>query len=462
MAHNGYIPDPSNNPYIDTGASANANPYSASGQQTTTQNPATQADSSRQPVPSPPQQNPYIPENHLAGTVSKGSTTVQPALKRARTGASHSASTQTPRYAASPMPRNNTEEPQYRENDNYRPAPRPHKPAKHWFLSIFLWLFMLGVLGLMAIRMLPLDYSTMHYVPELASFVPLALIPTVLCLVLALLWRRRLLVLVCLAALMVNGYWHAGYFFGTNKVSNAASTAVMTNADTSDAYARIMTVNTLNGYASSADIVRICREQNVEVLCLQEMTDSMVEDLKKAGIDEVLPYSVISEAASTISNGGRNAIYTAAPISNVSRNLLPIDTSSMPAVDIQVGDQTVRIVCVHPNSPVRGAEDLWDEGLSVIGSLSEYNHSYLIMGDFNSTWDHVRFRELLGSSFVDASEQSGEGFHMTYPSSSLIPSLIEIDHIVYSRNSDIVVSSLETVSIGGTDHKALLGTLEVL
>lgn len=62
---------------------------------------------------------------------------------------------------------------------------------------------------------------------------------------------------------------------------------------------------------------------------------------------------------------------------------------------------------------------------------------------------------------------------MTYPSDGAsisvgeheitfpCPSLIEIDHIVYSKNSGIVISSLETVSIGGTDHKGLLATLEV-
>ena len=147
-------------------------------------------------------------------------------------------------------------------------------------------------------------------------------------------------------------------------------------------------------------------------------------------------------------------------MSNVSYNLLPIETSSMPAVDIQIGGTTVRVVSVHPNSPTRGAQDLWNEGLSVIGTLSNYDHAYLVMGDFNSTWDHARFRELLGSTFVDASEQAGEGFHMTYPANSAIPSIIEIDHIVYSKNSGITVSSLQTVEIAGTDHQALLATLE--
>ena len=109
---------------------------------------------------------------------------------------------------------------------------------------------------------------------------------------------------------------------------------------------------------------------------------------------------------------------------------------------------------------MRGAQGLWDEGLSVIGSLSDYGHAYLIMGDFNSTWDHASFRSLLGTTFEDAGEASGEGVHMTYPANGIVPPLVEIDHIVYSSGSGIVVSSLETARVAGTDHLALIGTLE--
>ena len=319
---------------------------------------------------------------------------------------------------------------------------------------------MLGICALMALRVLPTSLANGRIVPEVVSFVPLALIPTIICLAIALLSRRRLLLVVCVLALSINGWWHAGYFAGRARVSPAAEYAVSSSATTDDSYARVMTVNTLNGAASAKQIVEVCRAEHVEVLCLQELTDGMVADLTAAGIDEVLPYHVVSEGASAISNGGRNGIWTAAPQSNVSRNLLPIETSSMPAADIVIGSTTVRIVSVHPNSPVRGAEDLWDKGLSIIGSLSDYGHAYLILGDFNSTWDHARFRTLLGTRFADASQASGEGFHMTYPSNKIVPSLIEIDHIVYARDSGITVSSLKTVEIAGTDHKALIGTLE--
>jgi endonuclease/exonuclease/phosphatase (EEP) superfamily protein YafD len=340
-----------------------------------------------------------------------------------------------------------------------KPRRRP-KRARHGFLSFILWLVMLACLGLMAIRCLPASYSDGRAVPELVSFVPALFVPVLACLVLAALWRRRVLLVVSAAALATIAAWHIGYFVPTSRVSSSAITSVQASASTSDNAARIMTLNTYNGNASAAEIVALVKSYNVEVLCLEELTDAEVQALSTAGLDTVLPYHVISDAASEINNGGRNGIWTAAPMSNVSTNLLPINTSSMPAADIVVGETTVRIVAVHPNSPVRGAQSEWSQGLSVIQSLSGYNHAYLLCGDFNSTWDHARFRELLGDTFVDAGEQSGQGFHMTYPSSGKVPSLIEIDHFVYSKSSGIVVSNLEAVAVSGADHRALIGILE--
>ncbi len=431
-------------------ARANAGAY-ANGR-AASQEPPTTSGPSRTPVPSPPQQNPYLPSKSKAPVLkrrrAKGRVAT-PAQRAASWGAADAAGEDgnAARGRGPVQPRT----PKQR---------RPRKPATHGCTASLLWLIMTAVVALMAIRLLPASAASGRAVPELASFVPLALIPTIACLALSLVWRRRLLAIVCILALAVNGYWHAGYFTGGARISTDAAQSVITSSSTSDNAARVMTLNTMNGSASARQIVDVVREQHVEVLCLQELTDGMVSDLEAAGIDELLPYHVVSEGATAISNGGRNGIWTATPQANVSRNLLPIQTSSMPAASVTIGSTTARIVSVHPNSPVRGAQDLWDEGLSVIGSLSDYNHAYLIMGDFNSTWDHARFRELLGSTFADAGEASGQGFHMTYPSNSLIPSLIEIDHIVYSKDSGIVVSSLETVTISGTDHQALLGTLE--
>lgn len=364
-----------------------------------------------------------------------------------------------PRVAAAPVPATGGSS---RPGSPSLPArePRRRRGGRHGCLSALLWLIMLAVLALMALRCLPAELANGRLVPEVVSLVPWLFAPILLCLVLALLWRRWVLLAVTASALAVMLWWHAGYLLPREGVSDAAVATAQASADASDGVARVMTLNTAHGAASAEEVVALVREKNVEVLCLQELTDDFLGELAAAGLYDLLPYYVISDEASAISNGGRNGIWTLAPMGNVSGNLLPIETSSMPAGTVEIGGLTVRVVSVHPNSPVRGAQDLWDEGLGVIGSLADYDHTYLVMGDFNSTWDHARFRELLGADFVDAGAEAGEGFHMTFPSGAL-PSVVEIDHIVYARESGITVSELETAEVSGTDHRALLGVLEV-
>lgn len=54
---------------------------------------------------------------------------------------------------------------------------------------------------------------------------------------------------------------------------------------------------------------------------------------------------------------------------------------------------------------------------------------------------------------------------MTYPANKRlfgwipVPAAVEIDHIVHDRS--VVVGDLDAVTVSGSDHKALLGTLEV-
>lgn len=339
-------------------------------------------------------------------------------------------------------------------------AQRDHgrRRARHGFLSFFLWLFSLAVAGLMYLRMLPIEDSTGRAVPELVSFLPAAVIPMVVVLALALWWHRRVLAVVSAAMVATLVVWHAGYFLPAGQLSQVASTATASST-TDDSYARIMTLNTGNGQASATEIVAAVASQNVEVLALQEVTYDFLDQLQAAGIFDYLPHYVYGSARST-DNGGINVLFFKSGASNASSDLVPTENSAMAAGTVVIGGTNVRFVSVHPNSPVRGAQGLWDSGLTSIAGLSEYDHTYVLMGDFNATWDHQAFRALLGTSFVDAGEQAGEGFHMTYPANSKVPPLIEIDHVVYTAGSGVYVGNLQTLEISGTDHQALLGTLE--
>lgn len=328
-------------------------------------------------------------------------------------------------------------------------------------LSVVLWAVTACVVVIMAARFAPSALSNGRLVPEAAAFVPWLAVPSAIMLVIAALTRRKTLIAVTVLCLACQIVWHAGFFVPAPRIAEEATQP--TPARTADdAVMRVMTLNTKNGNADAEQIVSIVRDQRVEVLALQEVSDSLVERLSAVGLDELLPSRVLG-AAGAGDNGGINAIYALAPVSDASDSILPVTGSAVPACTIVAGGRPVRLVSAHPASPKTGARGFWNESLANLGTLRRYDDEYLIMGDFNSTWDHSRYRKMLGDTLVDASQQAGEGFHMTYPSEPHyamvpVPPMIEIDHIVYSKNSGMSVGDLQTVDVQGTDHFALLGT----
>lgn len=335
----------------------------------------------------------------------------------------------------------------------------------HCYLDRLLWVVTFGVIAVMVLRMTPNGLDGKRYIPLIVAFVPWMAVLSAAILLISLISRRRLLSVISVLCLVMQLVWHAGFLYPRVSLSSAARTAVTaatTSAD--DRYARLMTLNTRNGQADAAQIVQTVREQHVKVLALQELNSSMISRLNEAGIRELLPYSVVA-SASPSDNGGVNGLWSAAPMTERTGDLIPIEASSIPAASIDFDGTLIRFGSVHPFSPRPSNQGLWDRGLGSISQLREDDHTFVLMGDFNATWDHASFRYLLGGRFVDAGENAGEWFHMTYPSNKKlfgvipIPAAVEIDHIVHDRG--VVVGDLDAVTIVGSDHKALLGTLEV-
>ena len=343
--------------------------------------------------------------------------------------------------------------------------PAQARTRVHCYLDGLLWVVTFGVMAVMVLRMTPNGLDGKRYIPLIVAFVPWMAVLSAAILLISLISRRRVLAVISVLCLVMQLVWHAGFLSPRVSLSSAARMAVTSvTASVDDRYARLMTLNTRNGQADAAQIVRTVREQHVEVLALQELNSSMISRLNEAGIRELLPYSVVANTSSS-DNGGVNGLWSAAPMSERTGDLIPIEASSIPAASIDFDGTVIRFGSVHPFSPRPSNQGLWDRGLGSISQLREDDHTFVLMGDFNATWDHASFRYLLGGRFVDSGENAGEWFHMTYPSNKKlfgvipIPAAVEIDHIVHDRG--VVVGDLDAVTIAGSDHKALLGTLEV-
>ena len=344
-------------------------------------------------------------------------------------------------------------------------TPAQARTRVHRYLDGLSWVVTFGVIAVMVLRMMPNGLDGKRYIPLIVAFVPWMAVLSAAILLISLISRRRVLAVISALCLLTQLVWHAGFLYPRVSLSSAARMAVTSaTASVDDRYARLMTLNTRNGQADAAQIVQTVREQHVEVLALQELNSSMISRLNEAGIRELLPYSVVASTSSS-DNGGVNGLWSAAPMSERTGDLIPIEASSIPAASIDFDGTVIRFGSVHPFSPRPSNQGLWDRGLGSISQLREDDHTFVLMGDFNATWDHASFRYLLGGRFVDAGENAGEWFHMTYPSNKKlfgvipIPAAVEIDHIVHDRG--VVVGDLDAVTIAGSDHKALLGTLEV-
>lgn len=344
-------------------------------------------------------------------------------------------------------------------------TPAQARTRVHRYLDGLLWMVTFGVMAVMVLRMMPNGLDGKRYIPLIVAFVPWMAVLSAAILLISLISRRRVLAVISVLCLVMQLVWHAGFLYPRVSLSSAARTAVTAaTVSVDDRYARLMTLNTRNGQADAAQIVQTVREQHVEVLALQELNSSMISRLNEAGIRELLPYSVVASASSS-DNGGVNGLWSAAPMSERTGDLIPIEASSIPAASIDFDGTVIRFGSVHPFSPRPSNQGLWDRGLGSISQLREDDHTFVLMGDFNATWDHASFRYLLGGRFVDAGENAGEWFHMTYPANKKlfsvipVPAAVEIDHIVHDRG--VVVGDLDAVTVSGSDHKALLGTLEV-
>ena len=317
----------------------------------------------------------------------------------------------------------------------------------------------------MVLRMIPGGFGGRKYVPIVVALMPWFIIPTAAVAIIAFAIRQRALAVICVVCIMVQVCWHWGFIVPTDRLSVRARLAVtQSELDTTDRYARIMTLNAKEGAADADHIVRMVRDEHVEVLALQEVSHGLVQRLRDAGLEATQPYSNVAKW-SAHDNGGVNALWSAAPMSDTTGDLIPIESSSIPASSIDFGGVAVRFGSVHPFSPRPTNQGLWSKGLSAIGQLQGSKGKYVLMGDFNAIWDHASFRYLLGARFLDSGERAGSGFHMTYPSNVKLlgvipmPACSEIDHIVHDRG--VIVGDLEARAVAGSDHKVLLGTMEI-
>ncbi|WP_369370655.1 endonuclease/exonuclease/phosphatase family protein [Promicromonospora sp. Populi] len=265
----------------------------------------------------------------------------------------------------------------------------------HGFITFVLWVIAIPVLLVALARAIPFDGAVV--LPQLVAFTPWATLLTLPLLIVTLFSRRWVLTVLLAASLAGFVYWMAPFFVPPD---------TSTTADPADpGTLRVMTVNVLYGQADAESVVELVSTQHVEVLSVQELTPAFEQALADAGLDDLLAHSFTVPAEDSPAGSG---LWSSMPLTD--QEQLSGTTFAMPSALVDVGDTEVRVTAVHPYPPMPTEIATWHTEL---GELTEHVHAesapQILAGDFNATYDHASFRELLGSRFSDATREWGAG-----------------------------------------------------
>ncbi|MEV6321810.1 endonuclease/exonuclease/phosphatase family protein [Nocardia sp. NPDC051787] len=217
----------------------------------------------------------------------------------------------------------------------------------------------------------------------------------------------------------------------------------------------VMQANLLFDGADPRALVDQVRGRNINVLTVNELTPTAVDDLGRAGLDQLLPHRYLSPGRTASGTG----IWSSYPLSDtVEYDGFVLNQLSATADIPDAGPVTV--YAFHPVPPVFGTQ-VWADELSRLREILERspsNRPAIVGGDFNATYDHWQYRAMLSARFDDAAEQAGAGHLVTYPTDKRWPPLVGIDHILVAGGRAVAV---ETVGLVGADHRALVAQIRL-
>ena len=222
---------------------------------------------------------------------------------------------------------------------------------------------------------------------------------------------------------------------------------------------RVLSANLREGKADPGLLVSLAREQ-ADVLSFQELTPRAADRLSAAGLDVTFPYRWLDarEGGSGVGVWSRFPMHTTKRIGGhvmafVSAQLRVPGVSKDPTV-----------VVVHLPGPWPWPIDDWRRDLRRLPHtlLEEAeaagSGAVVVAGDLNSTIDMRPFRALLRKGYRDAAEQSGAGIMRTFPADWRLPPFLAIDHIL---TRSCRATSLRTLMLPGSDHRALVATVQI-
>lgn len=219
---------------------------------------------------------------------------------------------------------------------------------------------------------------------------------------------------------------------------------------------RVMTSNLLFSDADATEVVRLVRENQVDVLAVQEFTEHGQAALKAAGLETILPFNQLAPEWGASGSG----LYSRYPFTEQAAKRNGGGFQQAHATIQVPGAATIYVESVHPLAPA--AVDMVSGWSADLGAQvpAEGGIPKILMGDFNATLDHKPLRDLIATGYRDAADAVGKGWIGTwgpYDGDPIPP--VTIDHVLVDER--IGVQDVQVHSVKETDHRAVIARVTV-
>ncbi|MBH0779994.1 endonuclease/exonuclease/phosphatase family protein [Nocardia sp. NEAU-351] len=210
----------------------------------------------------------------------------------------------------------------------------------------------------------------------------------------------------------------------------------------------VLQSNLLFGGADVDRIVRTVRDEQVDLLTVEELTAEAVTKFETAGLAALLPYRYVEPGG----YGQGTGIYSRYPLRDT-RKYDGFVMGNLGAVMEHPQRGPVAVFAFHPMPPPLDFAAWTAEMRRIREILDATTGPALVGADFNATRDHTAFRDLLRGEFASAAELVGAGPLPTYPTDKRWGPVIGIDHILIAGGT---AEKVEAMTIAGSDHRAVL------
>jgi endonuclease/exonuclease/phosphatase (EEP) superfamily protein YafD len=245
-----------------------------------------------------------------------------------------------------------------------------------------------------------------------------------------------------LAGLALQGWWMSPLFIGDKPTPGPQAEPF-----------RVLTLNLDTGSADPNDVVSTAVTSGADILILQEVVPNTLTRMESAGLDSVFPH----RAGQPFVNGR----YGTMVFSNVALSDVTYLGTHSTTVQVKatLPRQQIWLLAVGVPAPGSGTPEPWLADLQQLATTVRELHPAIVAGDFEATFDHQPFADLLDLGLRDVGERTNAGWQPTWPTDRArfgisFPRIGRVDHVLVG--SLLAPLSQDTVTVPGADHRGVL------